>query len=225
MTLPAGDHPRQQQVPDSGRLVIRAAARAVNTAAFADRIPPDTRSVSLFLVNERNPTAERARDEVFAFQTELEVRSAVPFVPRPDPRGVPGGDADERVADLHYAGTPEYATGHGVAADWVLSEGASRLLRTTWIPSAEVETTVTVDVPGVELDMTAFGDLSGGGDAERALTPLVTGYRAWIDQQEEALADFAGERREPTELSRASTCSCGIRMRSTRSALRTGPWP
>ncbi len=39
---------------------------------------------------------------------------------RPDLRGARGSGADdwdERVADLHYAATPEYATGHGVSAE------------------------------------------------------------------------------------------------------------
>ena len=197
--LPGVDDARSQRVPGSRGLIVLAIARPVHAASFAGRIPPGTRSVSVFLVNERAPAAERARDEAFAFQAELEVRSPVPFVPRPDPRGASGDDPDERVSDLHYADAPEYAAGHGVAADWELSDGACRLLRTTWIPSAEVETTETVEVPGVELDMATLGDLSDGAAAELALTPLVTGYRAWIDQQHAALTDLSGERRDTAE--------------------------
>ena len=218
VTLPIAGHPRQERVPGSDRLVIHAVARPVAAAALEGRIPPGTRSVSLFLVNERASAAERVRDEAFAFQAELEVRSAVPFVPRPDPRGIPGHGSDERVADLHYADTPEYAAGHGVAADWELVDGACRVLRTTWIPAAEVETTETVEVPGVELAMAALGDLSEGGDAERALTPLVTGYQAWIDEQDAALTDLTGERRKTAEelvfhaRSAASRIKRGIRV-------------
>ena len=75
--------------------------------------------------------------------TEVEVRSTVPFVPRPGPREVSGDDRDERVAGLHYAHSPEFAAGHGVSADWELVDGACRVLRTTWTPSAEVEKTET----------------------------------------------------------------------------------
>ena len=181
--LPGVDDARSHRVPGSHGLIVLAVARPVHAESFAGRIPPGTRSVSVFLVNERSPAAERARDEAFAFQAELDVRSAVPFVPRPDPRGSAGDDPDERVADLHYADTPEYAAGHGVAADWELTDGACRLLRTTWIPSADVEKTETVEVSGVELSMMALGDLSDSAAAELALTPLVTGYRAWIDEQ------------------------------------------
>ena len=199
VTLAAADDPYQEPVPGSRGLILHVVARPVSATTFAGRIPPGTRSVSLFLVNGRTSATDPARDEAFAFQAELEVRSAAPFVPRPDPRGVSGDDSDERIADLHYADTPEYAAGHGVAADWELVDGACRLLRTTWIPTAEVETTETVEVPGVELAMAALGDLSDGGAAERALTPLVTGYRAWIDQQDAALTDLTGERRDTAE--------------------------
>ena len=218
--LPGMDDARSHRVPGSRGLIVLAVARPVDAESFAGRIPQGTRSVSVFLVNERAPAAERARDEAFAFQAELEVRSAVPFVPRPDPRGGSGDDSDERIADLHYAGTPEYAAGHGVAADWKLVDGACRVLRTTWIPTAEVETTETVEVPGVEIAMAALGDLSDGGDAERALTPLVTGYRAWIDQQEAALTGLTRERRETAEelvfhaRSAASRIERGIRVLS-----------
>ena len=200
VTLAATGDAYQEPVPGSGGPVVHVVARPVSATTFAGRIPPGTRSVSLFLVNGRPAAADAARDEAFAFQAELEVRSAIPFVPRPDPRGASGDDSDERMADLHYADTPEYAAGHGMAADWELVDGACRLLHTTWIPTAEVETTETVEVPGVELAMAALGDLSDGGEAERALTPLVTDYRAWIDQRDAELTGLTGERREPLDV-------------------------
>ena len=125
VTLPAtpGD-PRPHPVPNSSGLTLHAVARPVDAASFAGRIATGTRSVSLFLVNDRNPSSDRERDEAFAFQAEIEVRSTIPFVPRPDPREVSGDDWDERVADLHYAHSPEFAAGHGVSADWELVDGA-----------------------------------------------------------------------------------------------------
>ena len=112
VTLPAttGD-PRPHPVPNSGGLILHAVARPVDAASFAGRIAPGTRSVSLFLVNDRIAASDRERDEAFAFQAEIEVRSTIPFVPRPDPREVSGDDWDERVADLHYAHSPELAAG------------------------------------------------------------------------------------------------------------------
>ena len=181
--------PRPHPVPNSGGLILHAVARPVDAASFAGRIAPGTRSVSLFLVNDRVPSSDRERDEAFAFQAEIEVRSAAPFVPRPDPREVSGDDWDERVADLHYAHSPEYAAGHGVSADWELVDGACRVLRTTWTPSAEVEKTETFDPPGAVLDMQALGALADGAAAEAALSPLVTGYRTWLDDQRAGLGD------------------------------------
>ena len=200
VTLPAtpGD-PRPHPVPNSGGLTLHAVARPVDAASFAGRIAPGTRSVSLFLVNDRIPSSDRERDEAFAFQAEIEVRSTIPFVPRPDPREVSGDDWDERVADLHYAHSPEFAAGHGVSADWELVDGACRVLRTTWTPSAEVEKTETFDPPGAVLDMQALGALAGGSAVEAALSPLVAGYRTWLDDQHAGLGGMTGERREVAE--------------------------
>ncbi len=197
--LPSSGDPRPHPVPNSGGLTLHAVARPVDAASFAGRIAPGTRSVSLFLVNDRIAAPDRERDEAFAFQAEIEVRSATPFVPRPDPREVSGDDRDERVADLHYAHTPEYAAGHGVSADWELVDGACRVLRTTWTPAAEVEKTETFDPPGAVLDMQALGALADGAAARKALSPLVTGYRSWIEDRRADLADLAGERRETAE--------------------------
>ena len=187
---------RPHPVPGSGGLALHAVARPVNVASFAGRIPPGTRSVSLFLVNGRKASSGQERDEAFAFQAEIEVRSATPFVPRPDPREVSGEDWDERVADLHYAGTPEYAAGHGVSADWELVDGACRVLRTTWTPAADVEKTETFDVPGAELDMGLLGALADGSAAQAALSPLVAEYRAWIEERRAGLGGLVGERLE-----------------------------
>ena len=200
VALPATTgEPRPHPVPNSGGLILHAVARPVDAASFAGRIAPGTRSVSLFLVNDRIPSSDRERDEAFAFQAEIEVRSTIPFVPRPDPREVSGDDWDERVADLHYAHSPEFAAGHGVSADWELVDDACRVLRTTWTPSAEVEKTETFDPPGAVLDMQALGDLAGGSAAEAALSPLVAGYRTWLDDQHAGLGGMTGERREVAE--------------------------
>ena len=78
LPLPASmDRPDTVKVPDSGWLTLHAVVRPVDAASFAGRIPPGTGSVSLFLVNERIPSTDR--DESFAFQTEIEVRSVAPY--------------------------------------------------------------------------------------------------------------------------------------------------
>ena len=184
-------------IADSGGLWLHAEVRPIDTAGIAG-IPAGTRSVSIFLVNRREPDEDNP-DLAYAFQAEIEVQGERAFVPRPDLRGEQALDPDEQVADLHYADTPEFATGHGVSADWDIVNGACRRLRTTWIPSASVEKTETADVPGVELSMEALGGLADGTAAATALRPLVDEYRRWIEERRDATGPLQGERRDTAE--------------------------
>jgi hypothetical protein len=185
-------------VPDSSGLELYLLERGVSTVDLDGLIPQGTRSVSLFLVNKRKPLEDRP-DRAYVFQPELEIGCARPFVPRPDLRGAQVEEWDEQVADLHYADTPEYATGHGVSADWDVIDGECRALRTRWIPSAEVEKTVAAKIDGVMLDMEALGALADGTEAEAALAPLVASYRAWIEERGHDALALTGDRRETAE--------------------------
>jgi hypothetical protein len=180
-------------LPDSDGLEIHALERPVDTSGDGVAIPDGTRSVSVFLVNRRHPDPERP-DTRYAFQPIVEVTCAQPFVPRPDLRGANADEWDQRVADLHYAGTPEYATGHGIAADWETVDEACRLLQTRWIPCAEVEKTVTAAIGDVELSMQRLGALADGAAAHAALAPLVERYRAWIISREAVVAGLPDKR-------------------------------
>ena len=194
VSVASADHYR---VADSDGLWLHAEVRPIDTAGIAG-IPAGTRSVSVFVVNRRQPD-EGNPDLAYAFQAEIEVQGERAFVPRPDLRGERALDPDEQVADLHYADTPAFATGHGVSADWDLVDGACRRLRTTWIPSATVEKTETVEVPGVELSMEALGALDDGTAAETALSPLVDQYRAWIEGRRDAVGALRGARRDAAQ--------------------------
>ena len=182
--------PVAHDVPESSGLQLHVVERPISAADLHGHIPKGTRSVSVFLVNHRTPVAreEGEPDLAYAFQPELEVRSDRPFVPRPDLRGAQAAEWDDQVADLHYADTPEYATGHGISAEWEVVDGACHLLRTAWIPSAEVEKTATVDVPGVELSMDSLGQLADGAAVQAALQPMVAQYREWIEATEKETA-------------------------------------
>lgn len=187
-----------RDVPNSRGLQLNVVERMVAADDLAAPIPAGTRSVSVFLVNYRTPSRTDP-DTAYAFQAEMEVHSVQPFVPRPDLRGGQAEGWDEQVADLHYADTPEYATGHGVSADWEMASGECRVLRTTWIPSAEVEKTETVDVERVELSMEALGALADGAAAAAVLAPLVAAYREWIEGRRAGIISLAGVRRETAE--------------------------
>jgi hypothetical protein len=188
-------------VPGSVGLQLHVVERLISAEDLEEHIPQGTRSVSVFLVNYRVPVGREdgEPDLAYAFQPEIEVQGDRPFVPRPDLRGARAAEWDERVADLHYADTPEYATGHGVSAVWDIVDGLCQLLRTAWIPSAEVEKTETVTVPGVELSMEALGALADGAAAEAVLRPLVAQYRDWIEGRRAAVAALHGTRRGTAE--------------------------
>lgn len=193
-----GAGPSLVDVRGSAGLQLHASEREIATEDLGGHIAPGTRSVSVFLVNRREPTAENP-DLSFAFQPEIEVRSSRPFQPRPDLRGAQAAEWDETVADLHYADTPEYATGHGVSAEWEIHDGACRVLRTAWIASAEVEKTATTEIAGVELAMQVLGSLADKAAVQAALLPLVSSYRRWIGEQAAELARLNGGRKDTAE--------------------------
>ena len=197
---------RSEAVPDSNGLRIYVRERSIDASKLRD-MPAGARAVAIFLVNERQSGEDRRlADVAYAFQAELEVHSERPFVPRWNPRQPQAGDWDDNVADLHYSDTPEYATGHGIAADWELRDGKCNTVRTAWIARAHVPRTETADVQGAELSMEALGELPDGRAAVAALTPLVAQYRAWIERQREHLDTLAGTRLETaTELLRKAT--------------------
>jgi hypothetical protein len=186
------------RVPHSKGLELQAVTRLVEAGDLDGHLPKDTRSVSIFLVNRRAPV-KGLPDTAYAFQAELEVRSELPLVPRPNLQGAQADDWDERVSDLHYADRPEYATGHAVSAEWEIVEGACRVLRTAWIPSAQVEKTATTPVKGVELGVDELGRLADGSVARAALMPLVTEYRAWIEARTAEILPLTEARRETAE--------------------------
>ncbi len=185
----------EHAVPASDGLELHVVQRIIRGTTLDAELQDGTRSVSVFLVNRRAPDDDQP-DRTFAFQPEIEVRCSEAFVPRPDLRGAYAEEWDERVADLHYADTPGYATGHGVSADWDVVDGQCRVVRTAWIPSAQVERTETVAVDGVEPAMDRLSELADGASARAALEPLVTAYRSWIDRQRREVNTLSGTHRE-----------------------------
>ncbi len=146
-------------------------------------LPPDTRCVSLFLVNRRSPQPDEIRDTAYAFQAQLEIHSERPLVPRPNLRSLDSIEWEERVADLQYRDAFEFAVGHSVATEAVLEDGACRLVRTCWIPQAEVERVAPTPISGVELGMDELGLLADGSEAQAKLSTFVSQYRDWVERQ------------------------------------------
>ncbi len=195
----SGEPQKLADVPTANGLQYQVIERPIAAPGYKLPLPPGTRSVSVYFVNNRVP-AEKIADPGYAFQAEIHVTCEQPFVARPNLRGLHAAEWDDQVADLHYADIPEYAVGHGVSADWELLDGACRSIRSAWIPAAEVEKTVTVHVPDVELGMDALGELADGAAASAALSPLVAAYRDWLLTQQEAAAQLNEARRETAEI-------------------------
>lgn len=186
LTLPARTaHPLEREVPGSGGLRLVLTVRPLTLNGWAcGVIPAGTRAISLFLVNYRAPKPDDERDEAFAFQAGLEVRAGAPFVPRVNLRGLETKEWDEQVADLQYRDVCEYAVGHNIATAAELSPaGECPVVRTCWLPTAQVERVAPAKLGGVELGMEALAALASGAEARTKLAGLVAQYRNWIDVQ------------------------------------------
>ena len=190
--------PSTYAVPDSGGLRLYLIDRPLSGLRRTSPVTPAARSVSVFLVNHRAARRSKVQqpDAAYAFQAEIEVHGERAFIPRPALRAGQTEEWDEQVADLHYRDTLEYATGHGVLAEWEMVDGTCRVLRTVWLPSADVKSTETAGVSDVELSMEALGTLADGAAAEAALSGLVTRYRAWIAASRSDTSSLSQSRRD-----------------------------
>lgn len=201
LTIPAQTKkPLEKDVPNSAGLKLALAVRPVQSEGKDGGIPKGTRSVSLFLVNHRDPASAEERDTAWAFQAQIEVHADDSFVPRPNLRSLESDDWDERVADLQYRDDCEFAVGHNISTEAVEKDCACQLVRTCWIPSAEVERVAPSKIEGVELSMEGLSRLADGKDAKAKLEPFVSQYRAWIDAQKVKIPSSPKKRRETGEL-------------------------
>jgi len=166
-------------LPDTGG--IRLTGKLA--PADAPGLEPGTRALSLFVVNHR-PVGEKGRqDEQFIFQVGLEAEYERGLVPRPNIRDEDSDEWDERVSDLQFRNCFEYAVGHGVSVEIPPHEGPVKLVRTAWIPRADVP---RVETRGMETVVTAMEDLSAYDDGQtlgRGLRPLIEAYGEWIRSQ------------------------------------------
>jgi len=186
-------------VPGSNGLRLAISVRPVNSDGAEGGLPLGTRSVSVFLVNRRRPAPDETRDEAFAFQTQIEVASEAPLVPRPNRRSLGSSDWDERVDDLQYRDVCEFAVGHSVATDVVVEDCHCRLVRTCWIPEAEVERVAPAPISGVELSMDALAQMNSIDDAKAKLGSFVGQYRDWINRQRAKMPQSPARRQETAE--------------------------
>jgi hypothetical protein len=204
--------PAEAALPQSDGLKVVLSVRPVGKIAGADELVEGTRSASVFLVNHRKPAPDDRRDEGYAFQVELEVSSAEGFTARPDLRGIKTDEWDERVSDLQFRNACEFAVGHGVATENDSVGGAPcKLVRTCWIPLAEVERVEPAKISAIELGMEKLADLADITAAKAALAELPKLYSTWIEAQ---------RRGAPTRPQRRADTAAELLKSASRAAKR-----
>jgi hypothetical protein len=209
VTIPKSQQrPLRILIPNSNGLYVNVVTRTVGHTTSSARLPVDTRSATIFIVNNRTPDLDNNRAyRSFAFQVTLHIGADKHFVPRPDLRGCTESSIvdewDEKVADLHYRDVYEYVVGHSVSAQSnIKADGSCSSVSSIWIPAAEVERVEPSYFPGVELGMEALGAIVDSADASAKLLPLVTAFRDWIVAEEKKRAGLE-QRREQTALNLA----------------------
>lgn len=189
--------PHEFPVPQSGGLKVVLSSRTVPLEGFEDALPQGTRSISVFLVNQRTPKPDAVRDQAFIFQAQLEIHGDRPFTARPNLKSIKSSDPDERIADLQYRDAFTFAVGHSIATEAAVNENRECwTVRTCWIPQAEVERVAPCEIESVELSMDALSQLTGGDDAQAKLNPFAVQYRNWIEEQKQILPSLSPKRRE-----------------------------
>ncbi|NJN12993.1 MAG: helicase, partial [Richelia sp. RM1_1_1] len=170
------------EIPRSHGLYLVITNRSVNSSSC---LPPGSRSIALFLVNNRRPVKDnKERDIGYIFQAQLTVDSSESFVPRPNPRGQSGEDWDESVAELQYRDVYEYVVGHNVSAVAHLNpDNSCNQICTAWIPTADVEKVVAAKVENVELGMEAIAKAPDAETVRNLLGNMVNNYTVWIAEQ------------------------------------------
>ncbi|MEH2311655.1 MAG: hypothetical protein V7K35_09680 [Nostoc sp.] len=168
-------------IADSNGLQLVVSIRPVTSKEL---VPAGTRSVSVFLVNNRLSTSDKQRDISYIFQASLIIHTPEALVPRPNLRGRDNHDWDENVADLQYRDDYEYAVGHNVSAIALTNpDGSCQEVRTAWIPTADVEKVIATQVKNVELGMEALADAPTPEALQNMLSPMVDAYADWIKEQ------------------------------------------
>ena len=183
VTLPAILGTKSVSVENGIELMITVRPLNLSTN-YNGLLPEGTKSVSCFFVNKKAMPAGVDPVESFLFQAEMEIEDQNGFIPRPNLRALESKDPDDCIADLQFANVHEYATGHGVAAHFFVESNKCNKIKTTWIPSYEVDPVTVPDIEGLRLEMRFYAEVASVADLKLALNPIVARYKLWIKNQE-----------------------------------------
>lgn len=180
--IPTSGH--KSEVVDNG-IELMVTVKPLNLSTdYNGLLPEGTKSVSCFLVNKKQMPAGVDPVESFLFQAEMEIENQNGFIPRPNLRALESNDPDDCIADLQFANVHEYATGHGVAAHFFTENNTCKKIKTTWIPSYEIDPVTVPDIEGLKLEMRYYAEIGTYNDLLLALKPIVDRYEDWIKKQE-----------------------------------------
>jgi len=193
-------------------------------------------AVSLFLVNRRTKgeVRDRTKDERWIFQPVLrvaDVGGAAIFVAKDSAEAANTAleeDEEEAADRLLYRHSREFATGHGVAANWsqdnVESPRATQV-STDPLPAFEVPQLLPATEGHSEavLDMKTLAQASSGEGLAEAVGPLVDAYQDWADSLEAQIdeASPGGDGRDAATANVDHCRTAASRMRSGLELLRT----
>jgi hypothetical protein len=160
-----------------------------------DRYDDDERGcriIDVALCNDR-VTPRKIPVDAWLYQTQLTVQAggAEVFLPVTDPLTDTRDERDDelRRLKLQYRDQLEFAIGRTCSVDWQVADGVRRAAKvwTTWLPTCQTPQTTAEEVGAALLDMTALATASRD-ELEAGLQPIVTGYRDWLDGQQQRAA-------------------------------------
>lgn len=210
--------------------IIRPGLRLVRRIVRRD----GTRMVTLQFVNEHHQNADgeaalfvedfRDREAATYFQFEADVSCAhdCHFVPRPKLRK--GSDRDERVADLIYRDSAEYAVGHTASASWS-PEIAPTRISLTWTPTSRVrkmdpkgDSSIGAALANTQLQRLSPLALSKCTKEEllEVTTAFCDAYEIWISDRS---TDAASLTPELAETASANLDDCTLALKRMRAGV------
>lgn len=147
------------------------------------------RMIEVALCNDR-VTPRKIPVDAWLYQTRLTVDAAGAdvFLPVTDMLLDTREERDDelRRLQLQYRDRLEFAIGRTCSVDWATAPGTRRATSvwTTWLPTVETPQTTAEEVAAALLDMERLA-VAGRDELEAGLAPIVAGYTAWLDSEQQ----------------------------------------
>ena len=197
------------------------------------------RAVSLFLVNRRTKgeLGDRSKDERWIYQPRLLVKAkdnSPIFVAKDFKADVQhaSDDGEAAINALLYRHAREFATGHGVAAEWdtPVSDGRrATAVFTEFLPTYEVPLVIAPSerTGGATLDMKVLSEEVDADQLTQLLAPMVKAYEDWVGALDTAsrVKEISGDPllADAAKVNTERCKECAKRMRAGLELLKRDP--